>query len=183
MTRPNCIAECPPLPQLRDAEIQHCPGYPGYAITENGNAWSCRPKPQTRKTLTWRRLKPYLGTDGYWYVGIRTKGTTKKKKIAVLIVTAFLGPKPIGCELCHNDGVRTNDKLTNLRWDTRSANRMDSVKHGTHPNAKLTDKDVMDVISLRPYLLQREIAELYGVSRSHIGVLLSLGGRMRRHVK
>jgi hypothetical protein len=34
-------------------------------------------------------------------------------------------------ECCHNDGNAGNDRLENLRWDTRKANRQDSVRHGT----------------------------------------------------
>ena len=52
--------------------------------------------------------------------------------IAVLVLQAFVGPRPPGYVGCHNDGDSMNDVLTNLRWDTISGNSRDSVRHGTH---------------------------------------------------
>jgi hypothetical protein len=54
-----------------------------------------------------------------------------------LVARAFLGP-PVekGMEVCHWDGNPTNNSLSNLRWDTRSGNKLDEVRHGTHASAK-----------------------------------------------
>ena len=41
-------------------------------------------------------------------------------------------------ECCHNDGDFENNRLSNLRWGTKSENTLDSVKHGTHNNARKT---------------------------------------------
>jgi hypothetical protein len=49
-----------------------------------------------------------------------------------LVLIAFVSACPDGMEACHGDGDPTNNRLTNLRWDTRSANLLDSVQHGTH---------------------------------------------------
>src|SRR3546814_4878852 len=67
-----------------------------------------------------------------------------------LVTEAFIGPKPRGLEVCHNNGTRNDNRLVNLRYDTRSANAMDRHLHGTLPNirgeeclsAKLTEEDV-----------------------------------------
>lgn len=55
-----------------------------------------------------------------------------------LVLLAFVGPAPEGMEGCHNDGDATNNRLDNLRWDTRSANNYDRVKHGRHPARQRT---------------------------------------------
>ena len=34
-------------------------------------------------------------------------------------------------QCCHNDGNKHNNKLSNLRWDTATANQLDKNKHGT----------------------------------------------------
>ena len=57
---------------------------------------------------------------------------------AVGLLEAFVGPCPSGQEACHaNDDPRDN-RLENLRWDTRSANALDSVRNGTHHAARRT---------------------------------------------
>lgn len=55
-----------------------------------------------------------------------------------LVLQTFVGPCPEGMECCHNDGDFENNRLSNLRWGTKSENTLDSVKHGTHNNARKT---------------------------------------------
>lgn len=50
-----------------------------------------------------------------------------------IVLEAFCGPCPAGMEGCHGDGDPSNNHVSNLRWDTRSENRFDAVRHGTHP--------------------------------------------------
>lgn len=87
-----------------------------------------------------RILRPQLlSTTGYLYVTIFYDAQTPKKRtIHTLVAEAFLGPRPDGMQVCHEDGERTNNVAANLRYDTPSANAQDSVKHGTHRNTRLT---------------------------------------------
>ena len=39
-------------------------------------------------------------------------------------------------EACHDDGVCTNNYLTNLRWDTKKNNEADKYRHGTGQKGK-----------------------------------------------
>jgi hypothetical protein len=59
-------------------------------------------------------------------------GTPKSFYVHDLVLTTFKGPCPPGKECCHWDGNGTNNILSNLRWDTRSENTYDRVRHGTH---------------------------------------------------
>jgi hypothetical protein len=45
-------------------------------------------------------------------------------------------------EACHNDGNPSNNRLTNLRWDTRSENQRDRVRHGSASYVKLAESDI-----------------------------------------
>lgn len=49
-----------------------------------------------------------------------------------LVLEAFVGPRPPGFECCHANDDGTDNRLTNLRWDTRSANVRDQVVNGLH---------------------------------------------------
>lgn len=54
-------------------------------------------------------------------------------------------------ESCHNNGVRSDCRLENLRYDTAVANAADRVRHGTalqgqrHHQASLTDEQVREI--------------------------------------
>lgn len=57
---------------------------------------------------------------------------TKNKEyryVHELVTLCFLGPRPPGLEVCHNDGTRTNNDAGNLRYDTRQANALEGHAH------------------------------------------------------
>lgn len=55
-----------------------------------------------------------------------------------LVLEAFVGPRPPGHECCHLDDDAANNRLDNLRWDTRSANQLDAVRNNRHARAART---------------------------------------------
>ncbi len=63
-----------------------------------------------------------------------------KKKINIgvhrLVLMAFIGKCPDGMEACHNNGIKTNNKIENLRWDTHENNNKDRKRHGTYKTGK-----------------------------------------------
>ena len=68
----------------------------------------------------------------YRAVRLKVHGRKRVALIHRLVLEAFVGPCPEGMEACHWDGDPTNNRVENLRWDTRSANARDRVRHGTH---------------------------------------------------
>jgi hypothetical protein len=61
----------------------------------------------------------------------KRSGRYRMAKVHQLVMEAFVGHRPIGMEVCHNDGNNGNNRWTNLRYDTRAANERDKKKHGT----------------------------------------------------
>lgn len=47
-----------------------------------------------------------------------------------LVALAFLGERPPKSDVCHIDGNPTNNKITNLRYDTRTENILDVYRTG-----------------------------------------------------
>lgn len=81
-------------------------------------------------TVRGRILKVCANGDGYSTVSLGKNNTVRTHRI---VAEAFLGPSPfLKAEVCHNDGNGLNNYASNLRWDTRSNNHKDKVKHGTH---------------------------------------------------
>lgn len=83
-----------------------------------------------------RPLKRHSDAGGYQIVILSRLGRRRTYLAHRLVLTAFVGPPADGIEACHNNGVRDDNRLINLRWDTRSANRMDAVRHRTHRNTR-----------------------------------------------
>jgi hypothetical protein len=79
---------------------------------------------------------------------------------------AFVGEPHKGQEACHNNGVKTDNRLCNLRWDTRHANSRDRVAHGMSRNGikpKLTESDVIVIRALSTIHSNRQLALRFGV--------------------
>lgn len=76
--------------------------------------------------------------DRHFRAPLSRGAKTQKFLVHRLVLMAFVGPCPPGMEGCHNNGNPIDNRLENLRWDTRSANTLDKVRHGTHPHAKRT---------------------------------------------
>ena len=83
-------------------------------------------------------LSAPLSRDGYPAVNLHTQGKLKKRYVHSLIAETFIGPRPEGMEVCHNDGNPTNNHVDNLRYGTRSENMLDRVRHGTNPSTAKT---------------------------------------------
>ena len=79
-----------------------------------------------------RILKPSKSEAGYWVVTLNRQ----TKYIHRLVLETFVGPCPVGMETRHLDGIKINNKYSNLKWDTPSNNNLDKRKHGTLPNIK-----------------------------------------------
>lgn len=83
-------------------------------------------------------LKLPIGKRGHCFVNLRRPGVHRTPTVGVLVLEAFVGPRPPGLVCCHYDDNSKNNTLENLRWDTHSANRYDSVRNGTHTVAART---------------------------------------------
>lgn len=86
-----------------------------------------------------KMLTPSPNNHGVRSVGLYDgEGKRSTQRVAILMLTAFVGPCPPGYDCCHWDDDPSNERLENLRWDTRAANQDDSVRNGHHHMAKLT---------------------------------------------
>jgi hypothetical protein len=69
---------------------------------------------------------PQPHQHGYVTVSLQNKTVKKRARIHVLVAEAFIGPKLEGMDVNHRDGVKTNNRVDNLEYMTRSEN----CKHG-----------------------------------------------------
>lgn len=119
------------------------PGWEGYyEVSSLGRVKSLTRTVQNRPgvfmTRRGRVLTPHRTRDGYLVVWLTRENARTEYRIHRLVLSAFVGAEPEGTEGCHNDGDKTNNAVANLRWDTRSANTYDKVRHGAHPMSSKT---------------------------------------------
>ena len=156
-------------------------GFEGaYAVSDAGRIKSIERRVVNRADGRTRRvrervLKARPCTGGYLFVKLYRDLRPFPVKVAAAVAEAFLGPRPQGHDVCHNDGNRRNNAADNLRYGSRKENMADCRGHGTrvqgeaHPLAKLTTAEVLGIrADLRTHAA---IAVDFGVSPSHIGYL------------
>lgn len=138
--------------------IKQCPSYPGYSVTDDGEVFTHRKRfglgkgngGGVRIDMNYSmRLNPYLGHGGYIYVSVSTGKGQRSIPVHVMLLDAFVGPRPEQMEIRHLDGNPKNNNLKNLAYGTVEQNANDRILHGTqprgssHPRAKLDDASVI----------------------------------------
>lgn len=123
------------------------PGYEGlYQVSNLGRVKSLprtarcmRNGKEAQRAVPGKILAAQLNYNGdHLYVTLSKEGKVRNCYVHTLVLTAFVGPRPDDMECLHGDGDPTNNRVENLRWGTGSQNRLDSVRHGTHANARKT---------------------------------------------
>jgi hypothetical protein len=134
-----------------------------------------------------RVRSPLARKFGYVVITLREEGRRVPRFVHVLVCLAFHGPKPPGMEVGHRDGVRENNRPSNLRWVTKKENAADRERHGGTPHgeaahgAKLNWRQVEEIRRLWSAggMTQARIGLLFGVSSSLVHKITS-GASWRR---
>jgi len=143
-------------------------------------------------------LKQRTSRCGYQFVFLKpdtervtTKGTHKRLvtiPVHRLVMEAFVGPRPNGYDIAHNDGKSKHNHVENLRYATRKENMSDAERHGTKVMGetvgthKLTTKKVIAI--KREYNSGKtsceKLARKFGVH--HVSIVNIITGKTWKHV-
>lgn len=66
----------------------------------------------------------------YLRVGLYRPGRRCARDVHLIVLEAFIGPRPAGMVCCHYNGDPKDNRLQNLRWDTIAANAADDFRNG-----------------------------------------------------
>lgn len=177
-------------------EYREIPSLPGFRVGSDGSIWSCWKLEGQGNRLgwkavmshtAWRKLKPTPNRFGYLRVRFSIQNKSRQPYIHLLVLEAFAGPRPLGMVACHNDGDRTNNVPSNLRWDTHEANQQDKRTHGTLAcgskvgTSRLTEAQVREIIEqLQNRVGFRELGRRYKVG--HFSISAIAHGKTWKHI-
>lgn len=150
-----------------DAEFRSIPGYPGYAVSNDGRLK--KDSARGRPDITF--LTP-LSANGYLKYSLRIEGKVTSLFAHRAVALAWIGSPPNGKRcVAHLDGDRRNNHVSNLEWVSYMENAAHKRVHGTHisgekaPAAKLTEQMVADArTAFRCGETIASIARKYGVT-------------------
>jgi hypothetical protein len=123
-------------------------------------------------------LKPQLSKNDYLHVILYKNKFKYTKTIHVIVAKTFI-PNPLNLpEVNHIDGNKNNCAVTNLEWSTKSDNAKHAYRIGlktakgeNNGQARLTNSEVIEIRELKGKLTQREIAQIYNVTRQLISCI------------
>lgn len=167
---------------IQEVEYRPIDGFPGYRVGDDGTTWSCwayNGRNPRRLSNDWKRMKPTPDGDGYLSVGLYRDGKARRRKIHLLVIETFIGPRPSsGLQACHENGVVSDCRRLNLRWDTGAGNQRDRLKHGTESrgskngHARLTEAQVVEIrAAIAGGQAKKDIAARFSVSPSTISAI------------
>lgn len=111
-------------------------------------------------------LKPTRTKSGHLRVDLGRM--LRHAPVHALIARTFIGPRPQGKEVCHRDGNPANNRVDNLRYDTRTSNLLDRyLAGGTLGKLRLPEiQEIMARIARGE--TSAAIAQEFGVSKGTI---------------
>lgn len=162
-------------------------GFEGrYEVSDQGRFRSLR---FVNRHLNYLRESPKImkGRVNFGYV-IVTMGRSVARRLNRLVLETFIGPAPEGFQAAHQNGVRADNRLKNLKWMHGDDNNRQRAEHGTQirgeeiNTAILTEAQV-SVIKRRLLTEERACAKIgrqYGVHEDTISAIRK--GRNWKHV-
>ena len=102
-------------------------GFENYQITDDGRVWS-------KKRNKW--LKPVVNDLGYYQVSLRKNRKTFIKRIHRLVAETFIdNPDNKPC-IDHCNTIRTDNRVSNLRWCTHKENSNNPISLTNYSKAQ-----------------------------------------------
>lgn len=116
-----------------------------------------------KRKIRGKTLKPTRKSNGYYHLTLCDGGRQQTLHLHRIVLEAFEGAAPEGCEALHRDGEKSNNRLGNLRWGTHSENCVDRSRHGG-TGSVLSYEVAQKIRADSAHMTRRATAEKYGVS-------------------
>jgi len=155
-------------------------GFTKHRVGTDGSVW------RLVGGVRWVQMTGEQEPSGYVRITITERGVSRRYRVHVIVLETFIGPRPNGMDGAHDNGKRSDNRLSNLLWKTKVENEADKLRHGTrlrgerNAAAKLTAPDVVRIRQEASGNTQAALARRFGVSSRTIRKILS--GALWAHV-
>jgi|LGOV01.1.fsa_nt_gb hypothetical protein len=152
-------------------------GYPNYQVSNLGRIKSLKRyvgvRSGSKRVVRERILKRHMSAKGYCNATLRLNNKQHTKSFHRLVALAFIPNPKNKRTINHINGIKTDNRVENLEWNTYKENSIHAHKMGLasykkgecNPTAKLKDKEVVEIIKLfNSNLTLKKIGEMYNVS-------------------
>lgn len=153
-----------------EKQIAPIPGHTGYFCTPYGDVYSV-------KSGELKIMKQRTGTRGYKIIALAVgRGRYKYALVHRLILATWSGQSGEGLEVNHKNGVKTDNRLENLEWVSRTQNERHSraelgkdMRGEKHTGSKLTTEQVIEIRKLKGQgWSYPKLSKKYGIGMSQL---------------
>lgn len=132
------------------------------------------------RTYPEKIFEPKASTTGYDIQGISVDNKHTTIIVHTMVARLFLGERPNDMVINHKNGIKTDNRVENLEYISRSENMLHSFrvlgrkdKQGSnHPRSLLTEETVINIRKQYPKVSQIELAQKFGVSKYTISDII-----------
>lgn len=148
--------------------------YIGLYVDKRGNCYSSKSGSIKKRVVLYGvsllPRKYFLNKMGYCFFSYYDRRISNHKNIYIhqLVMQTFVGNCPEGLEIRHLDGNAKNNYLGNLKYGTKSENRIDSIDHKTHNTQKLNEHQVLEILAQPFDVTNVSLAKRYEVGSNTI---------------
>lgn len=118
-------------------------GFEGlYEVSDQGRVKSLARTVTNSRGVAQEYEEKILGLEkeprGYVRACLSKDGKRTKRRVHVMVLESFVGPRPAGMVACHENDIGSDNRVENLRWDTQKGNIENMVRLGGHAGQRKT---------------------------------------------